>query len=194
MSTVAPIAAPASVTVPTSASVTTRAARIGSGVQITRLTPEQELGEAALASIAYPWRQLLPGWTISFRPSRGGFLGMTFRPERRIEIYVRLDRPVNAVAHDIAHELGHAIDVTHLNDERRARYLELRGLKADTAWWACNSCRDLKTGAGDFAETFAWWTAPRYRFYGVLAPAPSDEILALMAADVFPRPVNGADG
>ncbi len=133
------------------------------------------------------WELLLPGWRIEFLPARKGYLGMTYRPERRIEIYVRADRPVDGIAHDIAHEIGHAIDVSLLNDQRRAAYLELRGLAPTTSWWACDSCRDLDTGAGDFAESFAWWAAPRFRFYGVLAPPPPDDVLARMAETVFPE-------
>jgi hypothetical protein len=162
--------------------------RVASGQQITRAeTPEERLGREALALLKFDWRETFPGWRIVFLPSRRGYLGMTYRPERRIEIYVRMDRPVKAIAHDVAHELGHAMDVTYLNADRRAKFLELRGLDVDTPWWACNSCTDLDTGAGDFAETFALWAAPRYKFYGTLAPASNPATLSVMAAEVFPE-------
>jgi hypothetical protein len=162
--------------------------KIGSGAQITREdTPEERRGQEALALIRFNWREILPGWRVVFLPARRGYLGMTYRPERRIEMYVRMDRPAKALAHDLAHELGHAVDVTFLNSDRRATYLELRGLPSDTPWWACNSCADLDTGAGDFAETFAIWAAPRYKFYGTLAPAASADTIATMAEQVFPE-------
>jgi hypothetical protein len=161
--------------------------RIGSGVQVVRETVEERRGREALSLVALRWQELLPGWRIVFRPARPGILGMTYRPERRIEIFVRPDRPVRSVARDIAHELGHAVDVSLLTPERRSRFLELRGLGPDTAWWACNACTDLDTGAGDFAETFAWWAAPQVTFYATLAPAPGAEQLDRMALEVFPE-------
>lgn len=165
--------------------------RLAGGVQAQRptepLTSEERIGLRALSMVDLRWEELLPGWRIEFRPARRGYLAMTYRVDRRIEVFVRPDRPVPAIARDIAHELGHALDVTLLDDRRRATYLALRGLPASTSWWACDSCRDLRTGAGDFAEAFAWWAAPRYRFYGELAPAPSDAVLEQLATQVFPE-------
>ncbi len=167
---------------------TTKAAKIGEGVQISRApSREDQVGQQALALISYDWRTKLPGWRINFLPPRKGYLALTYRVERRIDVYVRADRAIEGIAHDIAHEIGHALDVTYLNDKTRGRFLELRQLPADTGWWACNSCRDLQTGAGDFAEVFALTAAPRFKFYSELAPLPSDEALAAIVAEVIPK-------
>ncbi len=161
--------------------------KIGEGVQITNPNGREErIGQEALRLVTYDWRSKLPGWKISFLPARKGYLALTYRLERRIDVYVRLDRPVPGVAHDISHEIGHALDVTYLGDESRGRYLELRKLPGDVPWWACNSCRDLSTGAGDFAEVFALHAAPRYKFYSDLGPAPTDDELASIVAEIIP--------
>ncbi len=139
-----------------------------------------ERGRKALALVKYPWQERLPGWTINFLPSRPGFYAMTFNRDHRIEIYVRPDRTTEGLAHDIAHELGHAVDVTYNSDEDRAEFLRLRGLPAKTAWWVCDRCTDLSVGAGDFAETFALWAAPPYRFYSELGSVPSEQDLAFL--------------
>lgn len=158
----------------------------------TRAAQVTQAGQAALDTIQIPWRELLPGWRVEFRTARSGYLALTFRTERRIEVYVRPDRPVASTAHDIAHELGHAIDVTYNDASDRERYLELRGLPADTPWWTCDACTDMEVGAGDFAETFALWAAPRYRFYSKVAATPTDEELNAIAAALFPATTAGS--
>ena len=161
---------------------------LAGGTQLTRRidTPDREnaQGEQALNLVTYPWRTTLPGWHIVFLPERTGYLAMTFRLDRRIEVYVRADRSPEALAHDIAHELGHAVDVTYNNDESRALYRSLRAVPATSPWWACNSCTDLQTLAGDFAETFALLAAPSYRFYGQLASAPTGSALERIGAAI----------
>jgi hypothetical protein len=147
-------------------------------------TREELLGAKALDLISFRWQEALPGWRIRFLPPRKGYLAITFREQRRIDVYVRADRSAVSVAHDISHELGHAIDVTYLNDERRAEVLAIRGLPAQTNWWACNACTDLQTGAGDFAETFAMIAAPRYKFYSELGSEPTPEMLRAVSAVV----------
>lgn len=145
----------------------------------------ESLGARALARLRFPWRSELPGWEIVFLPSRPGEYGLTFRIERRIEIYVRADRNVDAIAHDVAHELGHAFDLERNGDDTRARYLRLRSLPEATPWWTCNGCTDLQVGAGDFAETFALWAAPPYRFYSALGRVPTTSQLRRIAGQVF---------
>lgn len=156
------------------------------------------LGEEGLALLRFDWQRALPGWQVVFFPEKAGYLGLTKRLERRIEIYVRPDRGPLGVAHDIGHELGHAVDLTFNSPDDRARYLVMRGLDEATPWWACNGCRDLSVGAGDFAESFAQWAAPPYRFYSTLAPAPTQSELATMADQLFsvvqePSPIRGRD-
>jgi hypothetical protein len=156
----------------------------GDGQVVKQLSREEQAGLKALGMITFGWQEALPGWRIRFLPARKGYLAITFREQRRIDVYVRLDRSTTAVAHDIAHELGHAVDVTYLNDERRAAILEIRQLKPTTNWWACNACTDLQTGAGDFAETFALIAAPRYKFYSELGSEPTPAMLTEVSAIV----------
>ena len=148
-------------------------------------TPEAAAGARALTLVTYPWRKMLPGWRIVFLPPRKGYLALTYRLERRIEVYVRSDRSDEAIAHDIAHELGHAVDVTFNDDATRAEFLRLRNLTPTTSWWACNGCGDLQTGAGDFAESFALYAAPRFRFYSELGEVPDVAQVAAIAERVL---------
>lgn len=162
-------------------------AETGSGgptIEGDQLSDPQSRGDAALESISYPWQQLLPGWTIEFLPEKSGLYGLTLVPEKRIEVYVRDSQPEALLAHVIAHELGHAIDVT-LNDgpDRRA-WEEARGT-GSSPWWPGNGTTDFSTGAGDFAESFAAWQVGSGSFRSTLADPPTDaqiELLARLAA------------
>jgi hypothetical protein len=171
-------------------SETSAPVEIGDGVQILRpfviegSRRELERGRKALALLRFKPEDVLPGWTIVFKPARAGILGLTLVQERRVEVYVRMDRPLAGTAHDIAHELGHAVDVTYYSDDEHLSYLELRNLAPSTSWWTCSGCRDMQVGAGDFAETFALWAAPRFRFYSELAPEPSLQVLDRFAASL----------
>ena len=140
----------------------------------------------ALALVRSPWQSILPGWQIVFKGSRKGYLAMTMRPERRIEVYLRSDRPTPGIAHDIAHELGHAIDVTYNTQESRATYLRLRGLAPGIDWWTCEACRDLDVPAGDFAETFAQWAGPTFHNYSNIGARLDPATLRTIAKAVFP--------
>lgn len=151
---------------------------------------EYERGMRALAMLHIRPQEAFPGWTISFRKAQAGLLGVTLVPERRVEIYVRLDRPLTGLAHDLAHELGHVTDVMYNDDDARSQYLALRNRPGTTPWWTCSGCGDMEVGAGDFAETFAMWAAPRFRFYSVLAPVPTEEELQRFAA-LLPSTVTG---
>lgn len=188
----------------------TRQASIGQGVQFVRpfiveaptaaTTREFDRGAAALTLVRLRAQDVFPGWTIAFRPARPGLLGMTLVKARRVEIYVRLDRPIGGIAHDIAHEFGHVADVMLNNDDQRQAYLDLRNRPAGP-WWTCNGCGDLQVGAGDFAETFALWAAPAYRFYSEFAPKPTDAELdvfgsllpAAVVAAATPRAASDGD-
>ena len=113
------------------------------------------IAEPALAEIRYPWRSELQGWTIAFLEPRGRASGYTWSAEQRMEVFVRNGDDIDRVARVLAHELGHAIDVTlNTPDERRA-WLAERGVPADTPWWPTSGSPDFETGAGDFAEVFA---------------------------------------
>ena len=98
---------------------------------------------------------------------------MTIGSEHRIEIYVRPQDDVQLIAYDIAHELGHAMDLTYNTDETRKKWMMVRGIDPATSWFGCNQCSDYSTPAGDFAETFALMLRGPEFFRGRIAPRPS---------------------
>ncbi|MGB5755696.1 MAG: hypothetical protein WBM50_02175, partial [Acidimicrobiales bacterium] len=153
-----------------------------SGTRSAAATPTDPTsrGEAALATISYPWRELLPGWTIAFLPERDGLYGLTLVPEQRIEIYVRRTQSTVLLAHVIAHELGHAVDVTLNDGQDRRRWEASRGIESDP-WWPGNGATDFSTGAGDFAESFAAWQIGGESFRSKLADPPSPDQINLLA-------------
>lgn len=111
----------------------------------------------ALEQIRYPWRSELAGWSVHFLEPRGAASGYTWSREQRMEVFVEADDDVARVARVLAHELGHAVDVSmNTADERRA-WLAERGAAPDTPWWPGSGRPDFETGAGDFAEVFAAW-------------------------------------
>ena len=140
-------------------------------------TPEGRIS-AAMARISYPWQQL--GYRIIFLGPQAGISGRTSpRSMGFIDIYVRPDESVDTLAHVIAHEIGHAVDLTYGNDQRRALWERLRGITAQS-WFTCSMCQDFSTPAGDFAETFAFWQLHDYS-RSQLAPAPSPTELSQLA-------------
>lgn len=143
-------------------------------------TDHETRGLAALDTISYPWQELLPEWTITFLPEKSGLFGLTKVPEKRIEIYVREDQDTNLLAHVIAHELGHAVDVTLNNGSDRRRWVEIRGLDS-SPWWPNSGATDFSTGAGDFAESFAAWQVGEEAFRSKLGGAPVAEQIELLA-------------
>ena len=140
----------------------------------------RDRGERALASYSYNWQAGLPGWEISFHPGRQGVLGYTFVQEQRIEVYVRSAMSDALLAHVVAHELGHAIDVTLNSGDDRRRWQEQRAID-EKAWWPGNGATDFSTGAGDFAESFASWQVGDASFRSNLGDPPTDADNALMA-------------
>ena len=142
-------------------------------------TGPEERGEAALASISYPWEELLPGWQIHFYSGIDGAFGYTLTGEKTIEIYIRDGQSDELIAHVIAHELGHAVDVTLNDREDRERWQAARGL--DGPWWPDSRASDFATGAGDFAESFAAWQVGTQSFRSQLGGPPTDAQLTLIA-------------
>jgi hypothetical protein len=139
----------------------------------------QVVGEQALAMIDYPWQSL--GWTIEFKPGPPGYLGLAVGPERRVEIYVRDSHSVTDVAHTLAHEIGHAVDLTYGIEYRRSEYRRLRGLDPDSDWFGCDACSDYATPAGDFAEVFEYWLLGGGDFRSRLAGPPTAAELEILS-------------
>jgi hypothetical protein len=113
--------------------------------------------DAALAAVHFDWRNLLPGWTLAFLGARSGLQGNTLPGLRRIEIYVRSSFTTGQLAQVIAHEIGHAVDVTYFDDADRQAFNVLRGRVPGAGWWVADGQSDFASGAGDWAESFAAW-------------------------------------
>lgn len=118
-------------------------------------TPET-MGAEAEALLPFDWETILPGWTIEYRGPDTEFRGLTYPYDKSIELFVRSDDTANSLAGILAHELGHAIDVTHLSDGERSDWRDTRSIE-DHQWWPDAYASDFETGAGDFAEAFAYW-------------------------------------
>lgn len=56
------------------------------------------------------------------------------------------------IADYLAHEIGHAMDFTHLTNAERDRWRQARGISAP--WHQINGYGDFESGGGDFAEAF----------------------------------------
>ena len=138
-------------------------------------TPDEK-GQAATARLRYPWRDL--GYTVEFQPGRPGYLGLTYPGQRRIVLFVRECQTVDSVAHVFGHEVGHAVDVTYNDALRRLEWQRIRGF--DAPWFPCDGCSDYRTGAGDFAEVFAFLKAPPGAFRSALAGRPTAEQAAVL--------------
>ena len=139
----------------------------------------EERGFEALERIDYPWRDRLPDWEIQFSPGRSGVYGYTYTDRKVIEVFVRDGQPIDLLAHVIAHELGHAVDVSLNNSDERRRWQDLRGI-ADAPWWPNSGATDFSTGAGDFAESFAAWQIGGGNFRSRLSSVPDADELALL--------------
>jgi hypothetical protein len=113
------------------------------------------LGDEAELSIAYPWRSYLPGWTVAYLDA-DVVSGNTNIPTQTITVGVPPGATPAYVSEVLAHEIGHAIDVSYLSDADRARWLEARGATG-IDWWPNGGPGDFDVGAGDFAEAVAAW-------------------------------------
>lgn len=136
-------------------------------------------GAAALAALPWPWQEV--GFEIEFLPYRGRFLGLTDARTRTISIFVRRGQSEGDLRTTIAHEIGHALDAVTGTEEMRRSYREVRGIGADVAWYPCERCDDLRSPAGDFAETFARWLVGPGHVRRTLASAPDAEQLSVLS-------------
>ncbi|MFT7600913.1 MAG: hypothetical protein ACI8TP_003861 [Acidimicrobiales bacterium] len=137
------------------------------------------LGAAALDQLDYPWQTQLEGWTIEFVDAEGDVAGYAWSQERRIEVFVRPGDDASVVARVLAHELGHAVDVSLFDGDNRRAWLEQRQAE-DVDWWPTSGAADFETGAGDFAECFAAWFVGTRDFRSRVAGKPTPEDFAFI--------------
>ncbi len=144
-------------------------------------TASDDLEARTLARISYPWRTRLPGWEIVFLAARPSLRGVTFPADKRIEIYVRGTDTDESLARVVAHELGHATDVTLNDSYDRARWRAARGVAPTVPWWPDGAVTDFATMGGDFAEAFAVWQTG-VTSLSTVAGQPTGGQLALLAS------------
>lgn len=154
--------------------------RDGAGVVAYETDVIQKVAADGLEMIRYPWRSELQGWEIAFLTPQGRASGYTWSDQQRIEVFVREGDDAARVARVLAHELGHAVDVTlNTGDERRA-WLAERDAADETPWWPASGAADFETGAGDFAEVFANWQLDNDDFKSVVNPTVDEGDLQLL--------------
>lgn len=138
------------------------------------------LGQDAEAMIDYDWQSVLPGWTVVYEGDSPGYKGLTHWPSKTITLFVDDGADAGDVAEVLAHELGHALDVTYLDNDTRTEWLEARGMPM--VWWAGNGLNDFSVGAGDFAEAVAslWVDSPSDSAYGDFTQAQLDLVSELL--------------
>jgi hypothetical protein len=142
--------------------------------------------DPALEVMRYPLDRL-SGWSLAFETAGQDELreGSTWLRDRRIVVYVRPSWTAERTANALAHEVGHAHDVTFLSRRARSEYLRLRGLtwaeRHVTVGWAARSKQEPRkrqpAGCEDFAEVFAIRWAPPAEFQATLRPQPTPEEL-----------------
>jgi hypothetical protein len=143
-------------------------------------TPEvRVLAASAVSKITYPWQETLENWTVQFVPGEGKVAGFTWSSERHIEVFVRPGDDADSLARVFAHELGHAVDVTLNSGDDRRDWLQQRGI-TDGTWWPGGGQADFASGAGDFAEAFAYWQLRDTDIRSEVAGTPTSADLALM--------------
>lgn len=114
------------------------------------------LGAQAEALLPFDWQQILPDWEINYLDEDSRFRGLTYPYDKSIDMFVRDSDTPESLAGILAHEIAHAIDVEHFDDGDRNQWREARNL-GSTQWWPDAYASDFQTGAGDFAESFAYW-------------------------------------
>ena len=141
----------------------------------------------------FDWTKWLPGWRVDLLGERRGYKGSTFPDERLVQVYVRPSMTADQIAHVLAHELGHAVDVTYFDDTVRSAIQLARGRRADAQWWVESGTTDFASGSGDWAEMFSWWASGgRGRWLSTVGRPPSASEMVWIEATV--RAVVGAGG
>ena len=151
----------------------------------TALRSASAAGRQALALVSARAAPL--GYHIRFALGRTEVRASTDRDTRTITVFVRPNDLPSLVAHDIAHEIGHAFDDRRMSAASRRAYLRARGV-AGATWWP-GGRSDYAVGAGDFAEVFALCHAPNAVFRSTLAPRPDNPCALLPAAALRPMGV-----
>lgn len=138
------------------------------------------LGSQAEDLIDYDWESVLPGWTVLYEGDSAGYKGLTHWPSKTITLYIDDGAGASDVAEVLAHELGHALDVTYMDNDSRTEWLNARGMPM--VWWAGNGLNDFSVGAGDFAEAVAslWVDSPSDSAYGEFTDAQLQLVAELL--------------
>jgi hypothetical protein len=137
------------------------------------------IARRALALVDVPVDKV--GYHLVFAPPKPGVRAQTDRATKTITVFAASFDEPSSLAHDIAHELGHAYDDRFLDDNARRAFLRTRGVP-DVPWWPGAQVSDYGTGAGDFAEVFALCHARSAEFRSLLASRPADACTALAPA------------
>jgi hypothetical protein len=123
-------------------------------------------------------KQLVPnvsaealGYTLHWGAPRAGARAQVDAERGEVWVFARRGDTPHRVAHDLAHELGHAYDQQRMSDAARREYLARRG-RPDAAWWPGEGGHDYDAGAEDFAEVFALCHAASPEFRSRLAVRP----------------------
>jgi hypothetical protein len=118
------------------------------------------------------------GYTLRLAGPVAGFGGQTDTAKHTITLFVAPNDTPNVVAHDLAHEIGHAYDAQRMTAAHRAAYLRARGVPG-APWFPGAQASDYRSGAGDFAEVFALCHAASPVYRSRLADRPKDPCGAL---------------
>jgi hypothetical protein len=146
---------------------------------------QEKRGQRALSTLKDTGQR--SGVTVSFKPAKSGYLGLTYPSRRHVDVFVRScsSESASLLRHVVSHEMGHAYDAAHMTPALRDAYKKMRGIPAGTPWFGCSYCTDFSTPAGDFAETYSQWQRGSADSRTKIAPMPSAGRLAAIAAAFF---------